>query len=114
MSQSRLIYRVSRSITSAKPLQRNISVNRCRMFSTVKFYFLEAKDNNKVEVNAELGKTVLDVALNNDIDIEGACGGELACSTCHVIVEQELFDKLPKKLEEEEDMLDLAYGLTDT
>lgn len=44
----------------------------------------------------------------------GACGGELACSTCHVVFEPEIFEKLPPKQEEEEDMLDLAWGLTDT
>lgn len=53
-------------------------------------------------------------ALENDIDIEGACGGQLACSTCHVTVSEELFKKLPEKVEEEDDMLDLAWGLTDT
>ena len=51
---------------------------------------------------------------DNDIDLEGACGGELACSTCHVILPQEVFDGLPEPDEEEEDMLDLALGLTDT
>lgn len=44
----------------------------------------------------------------------GACGGELACSTCHLVFEKELFEKLPEISEEEEDMLDLAWGLTDT
>lgn len=44
----------------------------------------------------------------------GACGGELACSTCHVVFDPALYAKLPAKKEEEEDMLDLAWGLTDT
>ena len=44
----------------------------------------------------------------------GACGGECACSTCHVILEQDVFDSLEEPDEEEEDMLDLALGLTDT
>ena len=57
---------------------------------------------------------MLDVAHANGIEIEGACGGETACSTCHVIVEKAYFDKLPKPSEEEVDMLDLAAGLTDT
>ena len=65
-------------------------------------------------MNAPVGKKVLDVALEYDVDIEGACGGELACSTCHVVLSQALFEKLPKKTEEEEDMLDLAWGLTET
>jgi ferredoxin len=67
----------------------------------------------KITVDAAIGKTVLDAALENDIDIEGACGGQLACSTCHVIVSKELYAQLPEKVEEEDDMLDLAWGLTD-
>ena len=44
----------------------------------------------------------------------GACGGDLACSTCHVVLPKEYYDKLDEKEEEEDDMLDLAWGLTDT
>jgi ferredoxin len=44
----------------------------------------------------------------------GACGGELACSTCHLIFEQEIYDTLPEKDDEEDDMLDLAFGVTET
>jgi ferredoxin len=76
--------------------------------------FVEEANQNEVAVEAKEGKSVLDIAIENNIDIEGACGGELACSTCHVILSQELFDKLPPKTEEEEDMLDLAWGLADT
>lgn len=82
--------------------------------NTVKIVFYEATNQNKVEVNALIGRTVLDVAIEHNIDIEGACGGELACSTCHVVLSKRLFDQLPPKAEEEEDMLDLAWGLTDT
>lgn len=82
-------------------------------FSTVKIRFYEEAMDNLVEVDAEIGKRVLDIALENDIDIEGACGGELACSTCHVIVPEDIYNKLPPKKEEEQDMLDLAWGATD-
>ena len=44
----------------------------------------------------------------------GACGGELACATCHLIFEQEIYDTLPEKDDEEDDMLDLAFNLTET
>ena len=66
------------------------------------------------EIDAEQGKTLLVVAQQNDIDIEGACEGVMACSTCHLIVSEDWFKKLPDASEEEEDMLDLAYGLTKT
>ena len=65
-------------------------------------------------VSAAIGKTLLDVAHENDVELEGACGGELACSTCHCIFTPEIFTQLPEVGEEEEDMLDLAWGLTDT
>lgn len=45
---------------------------------------------------------------------QGACGGELACSTCHLIFDQDMYDSLPPKSDEEEDMLDLAFELTET
>jgi ferredoxin, 2Fe-2S len=73
--------------------------------------FVEA-DGNRREVDAEAGRSVLEIAHANNIDIEGACEGALACSTCHVIVDQDWFDKLPAPSEDEEDMLDLAFGLT--
>jgi ferredoxin len=55
----------------------------------------------------------MNVAHDNGIDLEGACEGSLACSTCHVYVNEDYFDKLPEAVDEEEDMLDLAYGLTE-
>lgn len=80
----------------------------------VDFAFVERLSGDKISVSGVVGKTVLDVALDNNVDIEGACGGELACSTCHVIVEQKLYGKLVPKKVEEEDMLDLAQGLCET
>jgi len=80
----------------------------------VEFTFLERLSGDKIKVSGNVGRSVLDVALDNNVDIEGACGGELACSTCHVIVADELYGKLPSKKIEEDDMLDLAQGLTKT
>ena len=71
-------------------------------------------DGTRKEVDAPVGLSVLEIAQRNDIDIEGACEGSLACSTCHVIVEPEHYRRLPKASEDEEDMLDLAFGLTRT
>lgn len=73
-----------------------------------------AGDGTKKEVDAPNGLSVLEVAHKNDIDLEGACEGSLACSTCHVIVNKEWFERLDEASEEEEDMLDLAFGLTHT
>lgn len=66
------------------------------------------------EVDAPVGMSVMEVARLNDIDIEGACDGSLACSTCHVIVDTEWYERLREPSEEEEDMLDLAFNLTRT
>lgn len=66
------------------------------------------------EVDAPVGFSVLDIAHRHDIDIEGVCEGQMACSTCHVIVDPGWVEKLPEPKEEEEDMLDLAFGLTRT
>ncbi|WP_395020588.1 ferredoxin family 2Fe-2S iron-sulfur cluster binding protein [Dongia sp.] len=68
----------------------------------------------RVEVEAPLGLSVLEIAHRNNIDLEGACEGSLACSTCHVIVDPEWYDVLEGASEDEEDMLDLAFGLTHT
>jgi len=76
-----------------------------------KMVFIEGNGTRK-EVEAPLGLSVLEIAHRNDIDIEGACDGCLACSTCHVIIDDTWFDRLEEASEDEEDMLDLAFGLT--
>jgi len=78
-----------------------------------KLVFIE-RDGSRREVDAPLGLSVLEVAHRNDIDIEGACEGSLACSTCHVVVEPDWYDLLKEATEDEEDMLDLAFNLTNT
>ena len=72
------------------------------------------RDGSRREVEAPLGLSVLEIAHKNDIDIEGACEGSLACSTCHVIVDPDWYELLKEATEDEEDMLDLAFGLTHT
>lgn len=72
------------------------------------------RDGNRKEVETRPGLSILEIAHANDIDIEGACEGSLACSTCHVIVDQDWYGRLPDATEDEEDMLDLAFGLTKT
>ena len=78
-----------------------------------KMTFIE-RDGTRREVEAPLGVSVLDVARRYDIDIEGACAGSLACSTCHVIVDPEWYELLEKASEDEEDSLDLAFNCTKT
>lgn len=76
--------------------------------------FFVTPDDKKIEIDAPEGLSLLEVAHENDIDLEGACEGSLACSTCHVVVDPEWFSKLEEPTEDEEDMLDLAFGLTHT
>lgn len=71
-------------------------------------------DGKRVEVDAPIGLSVLEIAHKHGIDIEGACEGSLACSTCHVIVDADWYGKLAAAKPDEEDMLDLAFGLTKT
>jgi ferredoxin, 2Fe-2S len=72
------------------------------------------KDGNEKIVEARNGQTILELAHQEDLPLEGACEGSLACSTCHVIIDEEHYDRLKPASEEEEDMLDLAFGLTHT
>jgi ferredoxin, 2Fe-2S len=78
-----------------------------------KMVFIE-RDGTRREVDAPVGLSVLEIAHKHGIDIEGACEGSLACSTCHVIVDTEWYEMLKEASEDEEDMLDLAFGLTQT
>lgn len=66
------------------------------------------------QVEAPLGLSVLEIAHRHGIDLEGACEGSLACATCHVVVDPAWAGKLAKPTEDEEDMLDLAFGLQKT
>ena len=63
-----------------------------------------------VSAQGEPGDTLLRVGQAAGLPLEGTCEGQMACSTCHVIVAREWFDRLPSPSEEEEDMLDLAAG----
>lgn len=78
-----------------------------------KITFVE-RDGTRKDVEAPLGLSVLEIAHRNGIDMEGACEGALACSTCHVIVDKDWYKRLEEPSEDEEDMLDLAFGLTKT
>ncbi|KAK0636155.1 2Fe-2S ferredoxin-type domain-containing protein [Bombardia bombarda] len=73
------------------------------------------KEGDEHKISVSKGDNLLDIAQAHDLDMEGACGGSCACSTCHVIVtEQDYYDKMPEPDDDENDMLDLAFGLTET
>ncbi|MEY3197201.1 MAG: hypothetical protein RLZZ59_569 [Pseudomonadota bacterium] len=74
----------------------------------------QISDTENIEIDAPVGLSVLEIAHQNNIDLEGACEGSLACATCHVVVDPEYYSKLDPAIEAEEDMLDLAFGLTRT
>ncbi|MEK9680166.1 MAG: ferredoxin family 2Fe-2S iron-sulfur cluster binding protein [Rhodospirillaceae bacterium] len=78
-----------------------------------KVVFIENSGERR-EIEAPAGKSLLDIAHANNIDIEGACEGVMACSTCHLIVDSDWYEKLKPASEEEDDMLDLAFSLTKT
>lgn len=69
---------------------------------------------DKITAEAEEGFSLLEVGQAAGMPLEGTCEGQMACSTCHVIVEKGWFDRLPEAGEEEEDMLDLAAGVQRT
>ena len=75
----------------------------------IKVKFINA-DGAVQQVDAEEGRNLLEIAQAAGQPLEGTCEGQMACSTCHVIVDRDWFDKLPRSVEDEEDMLDLASG----
>ncbi|KAM9319475.1 adrenodoxin, mitochondrial [Gastrophryne carolinensis] len=74
------------------------------------------RDGDTIVTEGKVGESLLDLVVEKNLDIDGfgACEGTLACSTCHLIFEDHIFEKLEPVTDEELDMLDLAYGLTDT
>lgn len=71
-------------------------------------------DGTARQVDARVGMSFLSVAKKNGIDLEGACGGSLACATCHLIVAQEWYDRLPAAASSEQVLLDVAFDMTAT
>ena len=76
--------------------------------------FLKVDGELDKEVEAPAGSVLLDIAQAAGQPLEGACEGQMACSTCHVIVDPADFDRLPPASEEEDDLLDLAWGVRRT
>ncbi|EIW80093.1 ferredoxin [Coniophora puteana RWD-64-598 SS2] len=122
-----------RSSASAwlQPRQQSILANRTRHMHTspalahgsvtrpapgtgIKVHFKDAKGEHLKTIEANEGDDLLSLAHEHDIDLEGACEGSIACSTCHVILSPSHYDLLPEPSDDENDMLDMAFGLTDT
>lgn len=82
--------------------------------ASVKIRFVFPGGKKVVEAEGQPGERLLEVAQHHDIPLEGTCEGQMACSTCHVIIARADFPKLPLPSEEEEDMLDFAAGVTAT
>lgn len=72
------------------------------------------KDGEQHTFEVAEGDNILDIAQHYNLDMEGACGGSCACLTCHIIVDPEYYDEIPEPDDDENDMLDLAFGLTET
>ncbi|KMZ68917.1 2Fe-2S ferredoxin [Zostera marina] len=97
----------STTATEAHGIQRE-------QIETISVTFVD-KDGDETVIKVPIGMSMLEAAHENDIELEGACEGSLACSTCHVIVmDVGQYNKLEEPTDEENDMLDLAFGLTET
>ena len=79
----------------------------------IKVTFIAA-DGTQVEAEGEEGTSLLEAGQAANMPLEGTCEGQMACSTCHVIIGRDWVAKLPPASDDEEDMLDLAFGLTHT
>eukprot|EP00299_Pterocystis_sp_00344_P007569 c2509_g1_i1.p1 GENE.c2509_g1_i1~~c2509_g1_i1.p1 ORF type:complete len:141 (-),score=26.52 c2509_g1_i1:181-603(-) len=100
-------------LSSVARTTRVLQSSTVRMCSqSVRVTFVD--NGQKIDVDAKPGESILDLARAFDIDLEGACEGSLACSTCHVILEEKIYKQLKEPTDEENDMLDLAFGLTET
>jgi len=110
-----LIKRIGRGLAAARNLPTRWHSGAGEASSaelvTVKW---KNRNGEVVETKAKVGQSLLICAHNNGIELEGACEGVCACSTCHVILEEHIYEDLPEPSEEEEDMLDQAFGLTNT
>lgn len=103
---------------SRKPTIINFLLNRTSksFFSTkdgIKVIYV-TPEGNEIECYGRPGQDLMHLAHDNDVDLEGACDGACACSTCHLIFDKKYYDMLPEPSDDENDMLDLAFGLTET
>ncbi|KAK8222586.1 2Fe-2S ferredoxin-type domain-containing protein [Phyllosticta paracitricarpa] len=104
----------SRRSFSTTPAARHGHLHTPKPGEERKVTFID-KDGDEHTFEVADGDNLLDIAQANDLEMEGACGGSCACSTCHVIVDDsDMYDQIPEPDDDENDMLDLAFGLTET
>lgn len=104
----------SRRNLTTTPARRHGHIQPPKLGEELYVTFID-KDGAEHKFAVSEGDNLLDIAQANDLEMEGACGGSCACSTCHVIVMDEAYyDKIPEPEDDENDMLDLAFGLTET
>ncbi|XP_044756646.1 adrenodoxin-like protein 2, mitochondrial [Coccinella septempunctata] len=105
LNESTNLYFSTEEKLSPKPCEKLVNIT-----------FVKA-NGEKIKVKGKIGDSLLDVVVNNSVDLDGfgACEGTLTCSTCHLIFKEKDYNELPEKPSDEElDMLDLAYDLTET
>ncbi|CCG83928.1 protein of unknown function [Taphrina deformans PYCC 5710] len=95
------------------PVVRHKHIDKPKPGEEIKVTFI-LQNGEHITLDAPAGASILDVAHENDVELEGACEGSVACSTCHVIVDPDHYEKLEEPTDEENDMLDLAFGLEET
>ena len=69
------------------------------------------RDGKRIEVDAKIGQTLLEVAEQNNIELIGACGGSCACGSCHVYIDEETLKKIESPKEDEENVLDVVFNI---
>lgn len=99
---------------STTPALSHGGITRPAPGTGIQINFVDPKGEPIKTIEANEGDDLLSIAHEYDIDLEGACEGSIACSTCHVILEPDVYDSLEEPCDDENDMLDLAFGLTDT
>eukprot|EP00993_Chasmostoma_nieuportense_P005947 NODE_6560_length_523_cov_6.654040_g6395_i0.p1 GENE.NODE_6560_length_523_cov_6.654040_g6395_i0~~NODE_6560_length_523_cov_6.654040_g6395_i0.p1 ORF type:complete len:129 (-),score=14.22 NODE_6560_length_523_cov_6.654040_g6395_i0:137-523(-) len=86
-----------------------------RSFSTAQKVqlFVTTQKGERLTFSAEVGQSVMEICRDNNLEMEAACDGTCACSTCHVYIKEGDLARVPPASEDELDMLDLALGLKD-
>ncbi|NP_001279427.1 ferredoxin 1b [Callorhinchus milii] len=104
-----------RLLSLSSGLRCDAAADSSQLTDKVTVHFIN-RDGETLTATAKEGDSLLDVVIKHNLDINGfgACEGTLACSTCHLIFDEENYENLDKITDEEMDMLDLAYGLSDT